>query len=208
MHCHKTGNNDILDKVSFWYHCKKHTFSFHLVPRSPSYSLYFLRYDHLWNKTVSGVWSFMHRTTSIFPPWKCGFKRHLKFPIPSFVYDRLQKMQYFLWVTCVKISQNLHGVDRNHIMVWKIKILKPTNELFFTLCYLWIVNISKGCVTSSLFSWTASHVWPLKKLLGVWSNCILISWNIKCGKDLTFPTSEIYVFPFQMTNLISWITRY
>ena len=42
----KQGTNDILGKMSFWYHCQEHTFSFNLIPKSGSYS-YFLKYDHL-----------------------------------------------------------------------------------------------------------------------------------------------------------------
>ena len=32
MHSHKTGKNGILGKMSFWYHCKEHTFGFNLIP--------------------------------------------------------------------------------------------------------------------------------------------------------------------------------
>ena len=41
------GACDFLSKMSLWYHCKKHPFSFNLIPKSSSYSSYFLRYDHL-----------------------------------------------------------------------------------------------------------------------------------------------------------------
>ena len=40
----KQETSDILGKMSFWYHCKEHTCSFHLIPKSNSYSSYFLRY--------------------------------------------------------------------------------------------------------------------------------------------------------------------
>ena len=29
---HKTGTSDIFSKISFWYHCKEHTFNFNLIP--------------------------------------------------------------------------------------------------------------------------------------------------------------------------------
>ena len=44
MHSHK-GTVDILSKNTFLYHCKEHTFSFILIPKSRSYSTYFLRYN-------------------------------------------------------------------------------------------------------------------------------------------------------------------
>ena len=43
----KQGTSEILGKMSFWYHCKEHTHSFNLIPKSSSYS-YFLIYDHLY----------------------------------------------------------------------------------------------------------------------------------------------------------------
>ena len=41
----KQGTSDILGIMSFWYHCKEHTFNF--IPKSSPYSSYFLRYNHL-----------------------------------------------------------------------------------------------------------------------------------------------------------------
>ena len=37
--------SDTLGKMSFWYHCKEHMFSFNLKSKPSSYS-YFLRYDN------------------------------------------------------------------------------------------------------------------------------------------------------------------
>ena len=44
MHSQK-GTVDILSKNTLLYHCKEHTFSFILIPKSRSYSTYFLRYN-------------------------------------------------------------------------------------------------------------------------------------------------------------------
>ena len=41
----KQETSDTSGKMSFWYDCKEHTFSFNLVPKS-SFYFYFLRYDH------------------------------------------------------------------------------------------------------------------------------------------------------------------
>ena len=41
------GLGSLLYIYGFWYHCKEHTFSFNLIPKSSSYS-YFLRYDLLY----------------------------------------------------------------------------------------------------------------------------------------------------------------
>ena len=37
----KQETSDILGKMSFWYHCKEHTFCFDLEPKSSSYSHFF-----------------------------------------------------------------------------------------------------------------------------------------------------------------------
>ena len=63
------GTSDILGKMRFWCHCRVHTFSFNLTPKSSLYSSYFLRYDHshispqafsleLWYWGI-GLWSFL-----------------------------------------------------------------------------------------------------------------------------------------------------
>ena len=43
----KQGTSDILDEMSFWYHCKEHSYNFNLIPKTSSYSSYFLKHYHL-----------------------------------------------------------------------------------------------------------------------------------------------------------------
>ena len=43
----KQGRSDSLGKISFWYHCKQHTCSLSLIPKSSLYPCHILRYDHL-----------------------------------------------------------------------------------------------------------------------------------------------------------------
>ena len=88
------GTSDILGKMSFWYHCKD-IFSFNLIPKSSSYSSYFLRYNHLCLrplKVVSlEVWFWV-----------------------SYLYDRLQKMQFFLWGNVWKSVRNQVKVTKTY----------------------------------------------------------------------------------------------
>ena len=71
--------------------------------------------------------------------WKCDFEKSV-FKVSysySFGYDKLQKNVEFFVVKCLKISQELHGGDKN--MLRYVKTQKSQNRQvcnFSTLCQL------------------------------------------------------------------------
>ena len=101
----KQRTRDILGKMSFWFHCREHTFSFNLIPKLSSYSSYFFRYDHLCTRHFSG--SVILRNLP------------LKFQIPiALDLTGCRKCRIFEG-KFLKISQKLHGGDRKHVEVCK-----------------------------------------------------------------------------------------
>ena len=129
----KQGTSDILGKISFWYHCKKRTCSFNLIPKSSSYFSYFLRYDHLCIRLYK---RFL---------WKYDFEKSAFKVSSSIVLDMTGYKKFrFFCEKCLKICQMLYGGDRKHIKVWKTtKISKSIDESFFTPMPTSIVHISK-----------------------------------------------------------------
>ena len=139
----KQGTSDILGKMSFWYHCKKHTFSFNLIPKWSLYSSYFLRYDNLCLRPQSvslEVWF-----------WDIGL---LKVSYSySYGFDRLQKMQNSLFENVWRSGRNYMEVIENILRYVKNnpKISKSTDTMPTSN-----VHISSLC-DLFLFYWSATH---------------------------------------------------
>ena len=109
----KQGTNDILGKMSFWYHCKEHTFSFNLIKFI--LLLIFKIWPYVYT-TLSGfsgrhikkksqdqveveVWFWEISLPRSSWSWSVILRnRPSEFPFPVvFGFDRLQKMQIFFF---------------------------------------------------------------------------------------------------------------
>ena len=105
----KQGTSNILGKMSFWYHCKEHTYSFNLIPKSSSQS-----------SLLFEIWPFMCETFSIFSGSVISRNRPLKLP------NRLRKIQIFLWENVGKSFRNYFVTE--DLLLRYVKNQKSQNQ--------------------------------------------------------------------------------
>ena len=150
--------------MSFWYHCKEHTFSFNVIPKSSSYSSYFLRYARLCKRHLK---RFL---------WKCDFEKWT-FKVSysySFGFNRLQKMWHF-WLE--NVWKSVRNYKNQKIVGWFI--FHP-----FTICNCPYLKIGMCDLFLAVLLECITNMFLLIFFVGV-SGCsedhLRASW--KCSQD-------------------------
>ena len=100
----KQGTSDILDKMSFWYGCKEHTFRCNLIPKSCRF-IFLLLFE---------IWPFVYKIVSSFS--ESVILKNFAFKVShsySFGFDKLQKMQIVFVENVWKSVRNYMEMTEN-----------------------------------------------------------------------------------------------